>query len=837
MATKVMPPQPAGNSEMWWDRPVVPPPRPREIPWSALEGGDETADQSGYRSARAALSALTYTPAAEVDPRLVARATPNPGPLLGGAPPGVTTSTGGGVLALEGLFGDQRRYGQDGLVDRGLGDAEVPVREMSLSHLMRDKFRRLETTVNMQIRLDPNLWVGPNGLCPLQLVPDDESAVVWDELIFAATLAQPTPELAPTRIMGHRKRRFTRGYVRYGYGVRNTLDFVESGPGKELFYLQIQHIVVSIMESLAYGALYAFLEANHVALQIYREHKSKRSDWAEREIIKAEKARWHITAYDRGFHKLDAMTSTVIRDKHGVADTWILPHDATTFITLEPRTANDASWVGAQSALTSIEDSEAAIQTYRANTKVVVARSFSVDEKTTVDPLQFVAQIGHYVVMTNPYDGVPLEETPARHPSRLSAQFYSADSDDRREVTFKEALEASKMFGAGFGKNAPGADKPDSKDPKTLYTSSGRWATFGPLVWEATKGFTDQRRLEMFAANLPAVAALKVVTTPPGDWEAKKTGTSNEIAELRGKQFTPKDIDKFIAFLNAKFNAANVKALLKSGATPPFTFLLARQTEYATLAGIKTKMGDGTAKTFMKRGRFVLSADGVIHEVGGSFIYFAKAVVLKTQNVCVAHNIFVNGYRGGEGMVFIDPAGGSYDPMRGKYGDTDHGADEDVARRVSRDRPSIICMAVPYGWAHDVATRDVELSLHGELAMQFGAQSRALKMPAGGRDAIPTLGAYEELYRFKRTILPSPDPLAVTGAFVNQIIPVTAVLLRGESTRYDVEKKMFVSPKETENGQFVTTSCTHWGTDPALYMPGAKAFRTGELSKIRVPFT
>ena len=103
----------------WWDRPAAAPVNLRTIPWDAPPPEDPRGTAE-MRLRDFTQAALTLTPTGSRDVSARAGAFVTPGPLLGLNQPGVSTATGGGIKALEGLYGNQQTYGQDGLTDRGL---------------------------------------------------------------------------------------------------------------------------------------------------------------------------------------------------------------------------------------------------------------------------------------------------------------------------------------------------------------------------------------------------------------------------------------------------------------------------------------------------------------------------------------------------------------------------------------------------------------------------------------------------------------------------------------------------------------------------------------------
>lgn len=147
-----------------------------------------------------------------------------------------------------------------------------------------------------------------------------------------------------------------------------------------------------------------------------------------------------------------------------------------------------------------------------------------------------------------------------------------------------------------------------------------------------------------------------------------------------------KVVDKFadgtkkkslIEFLNKKITRDSLMLLLDNDVPLPFTVLLFRPfMEYDMCSAILMKGGSETGGTYVGHNSFTLGDDVQSKLHYGNYTYYAKAVVREPRNICIAENVFADGYRGGNNCVFYKKA-------------------VDNSQRIHRNSPSLISMIVP----------------------------------------------------------------------------------------------------------------------------------------------
>lgn len=815
-------PVPAGRVDHDLLRPA-PTHVPDVVPWpeddpAAAHGGGGGADGSGVPHAARAAAMLVL---GEL-PREARAATYNPaGGLYGHDPAGTSTQTGGGVLGeLATLYGETRRLGADG-GDDGLGDAEIPVREPTRSYLQRDKPTRLPDRINHYLRMDPNLLTGPQGLLPYQRTTD--ASVVYDTWEFKPSFAQPTPELAPTRFLSFSKKRFQHAFMRLGIGIRGTTDFYKSPEGRRIFFEQVKQIMNTIQETASFGVLYALVTADAVNRQWLRRLKSYRNAQAELDVLEDELFRWDAFKAKLGLEKVDARVQERVRAEGGDATTWVVAPEASVYMALESAQRYEARLAGESLAISAREDSVDALRRWgRGN--VMIARTYNVDKRASRNPLQFRAQIGEYYLARNVLHGYAEPQgapAPMYNNRCAELEIYDETADEWARFTLQQMVDACGLFDEHGDLVAPPQiydpltdDQKRDIDERSLWMATSatelEWKTIGQL--HAMQIDMDTDTASTFRAYDGSTVSVLVATREHVDGA---TGVIVRATEVR-------DLHQSRGYVTRNF----LEGLIKANLPLPIAFILGRpHAEYATLAALKVLPGLATGATFVKDGIFSVGEDATVQEIGGQFTFESKSIVTNDKNVYVAHNTFVNGYHGGMSAGVIHAGAGAhhYNPSENRYGPS-----HTTGRRASQpgvhsdvDRPSVYVFAVPYTEVNVRGKLKNPLSLHGDLAGNYGGGLPSVPLALGGKHGFSSLPFYEALYEFQDRILPSPDPHSAD--FVNDVLPTNAVMWRGHTRHWDPKAQQFGTESSTSKGT------GHWGPD-GTYL-GCKLRRRGNLSK------
>jgi hypothetical protein len=97
-----------------------------------------------------------------------------------------------------------------------------------------------------------------------------------------------------------------------------------------------------------------------------------------------------------------------------------------------------------------------------------------------------------------------------------------------------------------------------------------------------------------------------------------------------------------------------IDSFIDNNVTVPIGYLFCRaHQQYSCQMGIKCLAGGQTARNFIKPGKFMILTDAHTQAHGGTLTAQTKTGLLNSRNVCVAFDIFMNGYRGGNGIAPI----------------------------------------------------------------------------------------------------------------------------------------------------------------------------------------
>lgn len=699
---------------------------PEVVPWPDEAGGNKTAaarnaEQIKINRMRAAMTLTTPEDQGHMLNARLRAAAGDPGGIMSRDPLAFGNGqvvSGGIVNQLGGLgYGTNAQVGSSRLVGGGNSDAEIPVIGMSHSHAHQDVFEQLSDEINIQLRLDPNLYTGPNGLAPYALVSYDTGSVEWDEYYYDSSIINVVAERAPTRTAGFTRRKFSRGLVRYGAGVDNTVDFLESAFGRKMFNLQVKQMVTSIQDSNNFAVIYSYLEAVDIGKRVLRAFATNRNPDDMLRILEDGKRWWHILAFYPGIERYIEWIKRTMGRYGGSMDTVIMSAHAAANLVLESPERNQAYIAGEAAVLTAHEDYEGAVARLAgSSTRIIKTKSFAMDHQTAIDPLETEMQIGQFHLMLDPNDASASTDEKFLRGSCTNVRILDATADDDATITFAQGIENCGVWAQSPASFEDKEAVVGGKYATTFYDTDGKpWKTLGPLLYEACKGHPRRWRkfgMSMMHAlkrvvgetlyNTEVVKNLTDVTlvahsftdlatlAGPAGFELTKTSAKTNPLVIREANGTGMNTNirtgetasaDEIAIINAA--REEVAGMFKSKNDPilkglsllltldftqeamlhlasldvmlPFTILLARPyNTYMTSTIIATKMGSETAQTFVTPGRFIPNVDGNTHVSTGSFIYKMKAVVKRPKDVFVGHGASVVDYIGGENVKFIE---------------------------------------------------------------------------------------------------------------------------------------------------------------------------------------
>lgn len=786
--------------------------RPNEIPFNDISNDNATPYvnqkmKAQVFSARAAFSMLTPDELKQkqaLEARL--RAGTYDGHLMSNNPPNIGGVTQGGIMGeVGGLYGDTRRIGLSNVVDEGLGDAQIPVIEPSFAEITRDKVRPLNEVINHYLRLDPNLYTGVGGLLPY--AESDTTTITYDSWEFEASFAQPTPELSPTRILGYKKKKGQWSFVRYGIGIRNTLDFMDSPEGRSIYYQQVKQIFATVQETNSFGVLYALLTAEGIHAMLIRKLKNYRDQAKELQILEEERYNWGILQTYLGLENLDERISQRFIAMKGQATTWLLTAASAVSMVLDFRNRVDASFAGENLAISAREDSIRNIAQWGRG-QVIIVRTFNIDQHVTANPFGFFSMIGEHFLMTNPKYGLgePFVGEKAFKSLNMAIQKWNESAKDWVNIKLENAVNASPIFAkdTGLPKQQAIGKLPynrlvdDDGYPFTFHDDKGKpWDTMGPFLAQASRG--DESAL---AELTDSFNENNKQTVPAG--AADYTGFYNSIASIPKAKPTPTALTAVNAaaatdYGKIAFTRKNVIALIRDNVKLPFTFLLLQPyMEYQTDCAIKMLPGSATGNTWYKKGKFTAGVDSLVQEYIGSLTYYSKSIVIEPKNVCVVHNAYIRAYEAGANGEFIvinDGKQSDHDPGLRRFGSTDPYVKfaGNGSAPSTRDRPSMYSILVPLDWAHGKGQAN-PLSLMGHLGVNYGQHRPALEMANSRQYTFPGWEWHNKYWRWDATIRPSTGLNGASADYVNDRRETNSVTWRGPYNSFNPVTGCFGGP-------------------------------------------
>lgn len=279
-------------------------------------------------------------------------------------------------------------------------------------------------------------------IMPYQRTENDK--VVWSVLRFNRSVADPTPEQAPTRRLTVEKR------DRMGYLIRRGLQFfVERGfwrrpEGIQLYAMHLNNLRTSVNETVHQSVIAALLTAkNHYKEWERRFGKPKKNI---RECMDWERQRFAMTQKrERGWHDMTVLGMKVLDLERVVPNAYIVPtgfktHEATTPPpNLEYSRSGDR--IGAV-----LDQGEAAFDVYK-GLRVFETRAYEADNiDEPINLLIRERQIGDFFVMWDFNAHIGNAEARTYRSDHRSIEIFSMQSNQFEKISLQDALDACMRF-------------------------------------------------------------------------------------------------------------------------------------------------------------------------------------------------------------------------------------------------------------------------------------------------------------------------------------------------------------------------------------------------------
>lgn len=735
-----------------------------------------------------------------------------------GGPSGeIATRTFGGVVeALGDHYGGKSHYGIQGLTDGGLADAEMPITDNTRQRAERRVHIPPTHLIVHSVITDQNMYAGPQGLLPWKR--NEGNVITTTTWRFGSRVLDVVPEFGSAPYMGYTKDSTQHYFTRYGAGIFASTDFYKSAAGQEIYFQQIVQIMNCIHETAAWDVMYALLTADTLDNQKRAKLRSYRSRAYEERILRDEVATWHKLGARNGFEELYATLADDIATENGaVVDTVVVAKQAAVHMMFGSEQRFQAYKAGEAKAVAARTDAMSAVRSLVAGPDVFITRTFKVDKgpNRARNPLQFAAQIGEYYLMRDMNVG-----TAADAPYRSLAcaiEIYNETLDQWARLTLQSAIDGCNLWGdddhgaARTDLLVLEAERLHSLDAETMarelkdkpYEHDGH----GTLRWKTIGGLYRDMMATPTGAAVLAKWYSRTTNARPG------ADNPTVMAALYGAAGD-------VVSGETRLSNWALKALAGANVPLPVAFIVGRpHAEYGTLSTILLKRGLATGATYYRDGIFSVSEDAGNQSVRGQFTFEQAATVEQPGNVYVVRNSFVNLYRGGMNAKPIEAA--NYDPSTGIYGATHDDPPEDE-ETPDIERPSLFYFLATYEEVNEPGLLHNPLSLHGELSLHLRDGTPSPTFGRGpGTAAFSTLPVYEALFRFRETIVPSPDPLS--RDFVQDVRPTNAVMFMGHTRHWNERAGAFGALEST------TMGTGHWGAS-GTYI-GCNRMREGRVAK------
>ena len=670
-------------------------------------------------------------------------------------------------------------------------DDQLSHETFNLPKAYEGKNKRLEDILDFMIRKEDEFYT--RELMPWEYTED--LSIAWDVWKFSRTLADVVPEQGISRLVTQESERHSDNLIRRGIAFQLEHGFMTTEKGRRNYSLNLQQISDSIHTTSYFGVMHALFAGQNY----YKEYRRKFARFVKgpRTLFRHERQMWACLQKDiKGVYIMDAEIKHHMKINGITPNVLVLPPKAGIYVSMVPPREVDFDKHG-PGAHQNLTEDRIGIATFRGN-KVFEAQSFDVDfQHEFIDLTSRPRMCGEYFVI--PGNDVPVNlsqhiasaieafrkgtytreltaanalEQVLKHEQDPFIHIYSADKDDYVKITFKEAnamaLNGSKPTALGELKRQKAllhtvyetfqAEKDKlmavAKTPKEKKTIAAASA----LNYEKTE-FTGE-----IGAIVDRIAALKIPDMPTVD---QLQAIAAEIAE----------IDSVILRKHAEFSAKQDQHQHDIILFRPF------QT-YTMHSAIMAQGGKDLGCVYHGHHDFQLSDNVAVKTHFGNYTFYSKPVVKRPRNYTIIPDCFAQGYIGGEGHTFFEPA------YTGREDKSLQNAIQEGTLGSSECRQSLIAWRVPRGKGNDLADAI-------DITGRFSGQHRDFE--AGPDEHFPNAAVLASLEQIEEL-----DQNRDDGEYLHQVQHVNTVCFRGA---------------QYTNGIFTHTGKGHWGTPYSGVLP------------------
>ena len=700
-------------------------------------------------------------------------------------------------------------------------------------------------------------------LCPWQQT--ENLHVKFDIWKFNHTLADLEPEQGVPRFVTQERESRSDSLVRRGLAFMIEHGFYKTAEGQEHYLMNLRQIADAVLTTVYYGVLQALLAGkdHYKSASLKKGYSHTQME----DVLRDSRDRWGIAQKtERGMYVLDARLKDAMSREQIVPNTWVFPPRMAIYLTMVPSSEVVYSEKG-PGAADNLEKGKQNMLTFRGSQvheASPIDVDFAGEPR---DLLTRDRMIGSYFTMydhipkddedityKSDYRSTYIYDMNADRFKKITLNNALNNCDFDQWVMWCAEGKALGRF-----PSLKELDGYADKSGDDFFARSGIDPTFYK-AWFLKITATDNESVKGLSSDFDSsaksteVAALKTaegrLKKAEVDINLKQAALSEELNKLSkvrsSKQVrltqdgkvkkAREDLDtakvefevarKDVASKNeALANAGMIASYKKSDANLdekilfckktmlafvaadiriPVAFLLTRPFQrYEASSAILAKGGKDLGITYHGHHDFQLT-DDVVHKTHlGHYTFYSKTVIRNPNCYAIAEDVFVTGYRGGEGCEFFSEKFSKTTKAQGR-----HTVQSAVEEGDAKSK-SIFCMVIA-GNKVDINNRDLvcnPLSITGRHVKED-----VMHESLTGRETHPSAEFYHQFYDMGYWDLGSEDH----ERFEQEYEKINRTCFQGRQQIYNWNKKDF-SNEVQETG--------HWGSQGTY--EGCRAARTG----------
>lgn len=669
-------------------------------------------------------------------------------------------------------------------------DDQLSHETFNLPKAYEGKNKRLEDILDFMIRKEDEFYT--RELMPWEYTED--LSIAWDVWKFSRTLADVVPEQGISRLVTQESERHSDNLIRRGLAFQLEHGFMTTDKGRRNYSLNLQQISDAVHTTSYFGVMHALFAGQNY----YKEYRRKFARFVKgpRTLFRHERQMWACLQKDiKGVYIMDAEIKHHMKINGITPNVLVLPPKAGIYVSMVPPREVDFDKHG-PGAHQNLTEDRTGITTFRGN-KVFEAQSFDVDfQHEFIDLTSRPRMCGEYFVI--PGNDVPVN---------LSQHIASA-IEAFRKGTYTPSLEDSSMKQLLEHEQDPfihiySADKDDYvkisfTDANAMALNGSQPTVLGQLKTQKANLHTEYEKFQaakdklMAVAKTPkekkTIAAASVINYQAGEFALETAEINGAIKELDGGSPTTVDDLQRIAAEIAKIDAAIKEAHIKFSATQDrhqHDIILFRPFQTYTMhSAIMAQGGKDLGCVYHGHHDFQLSDNVAVKTHFGNYTFYSKPVVKRPRNYTIIPDCFAQGYIGGEGHTFFEPA------YRGNEDKSLQNAIQEGTLGSSECRQSLIAWRVPRGKGNDLADAI-------DITGRFSGQLRDFEV--GPDEHFPNASVLASLEQIEEL-----DQNRDDAEYLHQVQHVNTVCFRGA---------------QYTNGIFTHTGKGHWGTPYSGVLP------------------